>query len=142
MILRWLIRNVILLIVVWFVGIKSNHINVDLLVSTFYDGSIPGEICELCDPAVLELLQALMKHVEIPEKITFVEEDDLFIVCFWNLEIYCIRMDDDVICEDNLVEVIEEQEEQQKERVPLSECRGGQRNGFQADGSRVSAGEA
>ena len=70
------------LIVVWFVGIKSNHINVDLLVSTFYDGSIPGEICELCDPAVLELLQALMKHVEIPEKITFVEEDDLFIVCF------------------------------------------------------------
>ena len=53
--------------------------------------------------------------MEIPEKITFVEEDDLFIVCFSKLEILEIRMDDDVLCEDNLVEVIEEQEEQEEQ---------------------------
>ena len=62
--------------------------NVDLLLSTFYDGNIPGDLYESCDPEVLELLQTLIKHVEKSEKIIFVDEDDLLIVCFLKFRIY------------------------------------------------------
>lgn len=62
-------------------GIKSNEIKVDLLLSTFYGGSISEEIRNGCDLSVLELLNSLLKFTEVSNKIVFVDEDDLSFVC-------------------------------------------------------------
>lgn len=64
-----------------FLGIKSNEIKVDLLLSTFYGGSIPEETRNGCDPSVFELLNSLLKFTEVSNKIVFVDEDDLSFVC-------------------------------------------------------------
>lgn len=63
------------------IGIKSNEVRMDLLLSTFYGGSISEEIKNGCDSSVVELLNSLLKFTVVSNRIVFVEEDDLSFVC-------------------------------------------------------------